>query len=227
MNINLNTLKQMSRFTGKARQKAINYVKKQFMLYKAHKGIYQNSSVKFVQPISKTLKVSEHVIAGLCKDAGITMTGANPTYDTFKDPTIRQWTAEQFKAGICVASVMDRLQAKGIRNLPTYGGLDSFRRRTVFGIDPSHGTSGTSKLVNHQPRFAGKVETGGLGKRSNKPVQAVTHRYNLHVSTIARMLGISETQVTKIFSPAQIEHKTPSYLVALKRSKQSKRQSRR
>ena len=227
MRINLNTLKQMSRFTGKARQKAINYVKKQFMLYKAHKGIYQNSSVKFVQPISKTLKVSETVIAGLCKDAGIKMTGVNPTYDTFKDPTIRQWTADLFRDGICVATVMERLQAKGIRNLPTYGGLDAFRRKTVFGIDRTHSTSGTSKLVNHQPRFAGKTETGGLGRRTNKPVQAVTQRYNLHISTLSRMLGISETQVTKIFTPAQIEHKTPSYLVALRREKQAKRKSRR
>lgn len=226
MNINLNTLKQMSRFTGQARQKAINYVKKQFMLYKAHKGIYQNSSVKFVQPISKTLKVSEHVIAGLCKDAGISMAGANPTYDTFKDPTIRQWTLSLFKEGVCVATVMERLQAKGVRNLPTYGGLDAFRRR-AFGIDRTHSTSGTSKLVNHQARFAGKTETGGLGRRTNKPVQAVTQRYNLHISTLSRMLGISETQVTRIFTPAQIEHKTPSYLVALKREKQSKRKSRR
>jgi hypothetical protein len=223
----LTTLKTMARFTGKARKMAINYVQKQYMLYKAHKGVYANSSVKFVQPISKTLKVPETVIVSLCKDAAISMTGSNPTYDTFKDPTIRNWVAQQFKDGICVASVMDRLHAQGIRNLPTYGGLDSFRRRTVFGIDPTHRTSGTSKLVNHQPRFAGKVETGGLGKRSNKPLQAVTHRYNLHISTIARMIGISETQVPKIFTTAQIEHKTPSYLVALKRGRVSKRKTRR
>ena len=223
----LTTLKTLSRFTGKARKMAINYVQKQYMLYKAHKGVYANSSVKFVQPISKTLKVPETVIVRLCKEAAISMTGHNPTYDTFKDPTIRNWVANQFKDGVCVASVMDRLQAKGIRNLPTIGGLDSFRRNTVFGIDRQHSTSGTSKLVNHQARFTGKSETGGLGKRSNKPVQAVTQRYNLHISTISRMLGISETQVTKVFTPAQIEHKTPSYLVALRREKTSKRKTRR
>jgi hypothetical protein len=223
----LTTLKTMARFTGKARQHAIKYVKKQYMLYKAHKGVYTNSSVRFVQPISKTLRVSENVVAGLCKGAAIPMTGTNPTYDTFKDSTIRSWAAAQFRSGDCVASVMDLLKAKKIRNLPKYGGLDTFRRNTVFGIDKHHTPSGTSKLVNHQPRFAGKTETGGLGKRSNKPVQAVTHRYNLHISTLSRMIGISETQVTKIFTSAQIEHKTPSYLVALRREKTSKRKTRR
>lgn len=215
--MNLKTLKTVARFTGKTRQMAINYVKKQYMLYKAHKGVYSNTSVKFVQPISKTLKVPETVIVSLCKGAAIPMVGANPTYDTFKDPTIRSWAAEQFRSGVCVASVMDLLKAKKIRSLPGYKGLDTFRRNTVFGIDKPHAPSGTSKLVNHQPRFAGKTDTGGLGKRSNKPVQAVTHRYNLHISDLSRMMGISETQVTKIFTQAQIEHKTPSYLVALKR----------
>ena len=226
--MNLTTLAKMSKFTGLARKLAIKYVKKQFKVYKARAGVYSNAKITFVHPLSETLKVSERVIINLCKEASIPMSGKTPQYDTFKDPVIRNWTAGLFKQGFCTATVLERLTASGVHSLPTYGGLDTFRRsRHVLNIDTPHTTSGTSKFVNHQPRFKGKTETAGLGKRSNKPVQTVTQRYNLHISTISRMLSISETQVTTIFTPEQIEHKTPSYLVALKRERASNRTARR
>jgi hypothetical protein len=225
--MNLTTLANMSKFTGLARKLAIKYVKKQFKVYKSHTGVYSNAKVTFVHPLSKTLKVSERVIVNLCKEASIPMSGTTPQYDTFKDPVIRNWAAGLFKQGFCTATVLERLTASGLKRLPTYGGLDSFRRKNVLNIDTPHATSGTSKFVNHQPRFRGKTETAGLGKRSNKPVQTVTQRYNLHISTLSRMLSISETQVTTIFTPEQIEHKTPSYLVALKRERLSQRKTTR